>query len=777
MAPKKPFKVIIAGGGVAGLTLATMFEKFHIDYVLLEAHQEFTPQLGASIGLLANGLRILDQLGIYDRLLRMPLATLKRLTIRSPNGELLLAVDNHAEHLTKRFGYSLLFFDRQWLLQAIYEHIVRKDRLVPNQKVTHVQLEPEGVSVTTARGDVFHGNILIGADGVHSAVRREMFRLGHELQPGYFPSGEPDRVPCYYQCGFGIAQHVPGWIDGDHNHTTGDGRSLLVVTGPENRVYWFVFQRLLEPKFGGDIPRYSAEDEVQFCNAHRHLPVTETVTLGDVFDKRLTSVLTPLHEWVYEKWFFKRIFILGDAAHKPNPMGAQGGNSAIESAAELVNSLLRMRDEKSAISFSDLTNADIEQLFAQAQAARHQRAQDRVDDAHRLQALYANENPLKSKLILKWLALVGSPETHISRQDPAVLSATKLEQLPVPHRPHALPWHDELKVRPMRTRAARAGSAAFASLFLALSVFAWRADFTNTLALTSWFTSDQGLGAKLELLSTMSQLVAPLVIYTIEANRAGNTMKPLSLAGLATTGMSIKGVGIVGCLHSLLATLQGGWLPTGRYTPPHVVRSLLPSVLGTYLLPLVVFVLSAGRSEVSSRMIACAPPLFSAVSYAASKAIRWWSNKHADVGQCKRPAFDRYKTDDLPILRSVYRWAGVLQASTYIVSYVYLRLQPTQHMTQIPSVLGYFRSVWNDQGPGPATAQLLGSDIAVAALSWFGINLYTIWDLRRLGYIDTWDAMKAVALTTVGQSVIGPGATWMAVAHWKEGVIANALIR
>lgn len=62
------FKIIIVGGSVSGLSLANMLEKFNIEYILLEAHPEIAPQLGASIGLLPGGLRILDQLGCYDRI-------------------------------------------------------------------------------------------------------------------------------------------------------------------------------------------------------------------------------------------------------------------------------------------------------------------------------------------------------------------------------------------------------------------------------------------------------------------------------------------------------------------------------------------------------------------------------------------------------------------------------------------------------------------------------------------------------------------------------------
>lgn len=60
------FRVIIAGGGVAGLTLANALEKAGIEYVLLEARDEIAPEVGASIGIFQNGGRILDQLGCFE---------------------------------------------------------------------------------------------------------------------------------------------------------------------------------------------------------------------------------------------------------------------------------------------------------------------------------------------------------------------------------------------------------------------------------------------------------------------------------------------------------------------------------------------------------------------------------------------------------------------------------------------------------------------------------------------------------------------------------------
>lgn len=63
---KKSFKVLICGGGVSGLSLALMLERLEIDYLVLEAYPEVTANVGAAVVLLPNGLRVLDQLGVYD---------------------------------------------------------------------------------------------------------------------------------------------------------------------------------------------------------------------------------------------------------------------------------------------------------------------------------------------------------------------------------------------------------------------------------------------------------------------------------------------------------------------------------------------------------------------------------------------------------------------------------------------------------------------------------------------------------------------------------------
>ena len=66
-----PFRVIIVGGGIGGLTIANALQLAGVDFVLLEGRSVIDPQVGASIGIFPNGGRILDQLGCYDNVLEL----------------------------------------------------------------------------------------------------------------------------------------------------------------------------------------------------------------------------------------------------------------------------------------------------------------------------------------------------------------------------------------------------------------------------------------------------------------------------------------------------------------------------------------------------------------------------------------------------------------------------------------------------------------------------------------------------------------------------------
>ena len=96
----KPFKVVIAGGSIAGLSLALMLEKNGIDFVVLEGYPSIAPQVGASIAVLANGLRILDQLGCCDKVVEMAEYPVEKVVFRDSSG--------HSFRSFEGFGTELL---------------------------------------------------------------------------------------------------------------------------------------------------------------------------------------------------------------------------------------------------------------------------------------------------------------------------------------------------------------------------------------------------------------------------------------------------------------------------------------------------------------------------------------------------------------------------------------------------------------------------------------------------------------------------------------------
>ncbi|KAK6224096.1 hypothetical protein LQW54_000243 [Pestalotiopsis sp. IQ-011] len=781
MAPAEGFKIIIAGGGVAGLALANMLEKFDIDYVLLEAHGKVAPAVGASIGLFPNGLRILDQIGCFEPIMALAHENLNVTYTRDGSGKVMTVMRDRQGHLTKRHGYRILFFDRQWLLQVLYDQLKCKDKILLNKKVCKIDSHAGGVRVTTADGEEFTGSLIIGADGVHSKVRSEMFRLGHELQPGYFDPNEEENVPAYYKCSFGIAQNVPGWIQGEQHILTGQGTSQLIVSGPENRVYWFLFVRLPEPKYGKDIPKYSKDDEAQFVQDHVNLPITEHITFGQVYAKRLSSALTALHEVVYEKWFFKRILILGDSAHKPNPLGGQGGNGAIESCAEFMNALIEKRDSRPQ-GLLCLSEEDVTEIFSKTQAARYARAKQIVDVAHKQQSLNAFEKPLVSKLVYTAVPFAGD-EYALNLFGKVLIKSTSIKKLAIPYRPRAIPFMDELPEKPINHRISTFARASFTGGMIGVAWLAGKAFQLTNPDNTSWGTSaaflGQGRVPMLQVLNFALQRVSPLLIYTIEGYRIGNQGTLLSLPSLFTTGMQFLGLARIAPIHAAVNAFQGHEQSPGRFVRPEVAQALIPALAVAYIIPSAV-ALAQQRSGVSDwkrclTLWRLAPPLFSALTWVFSKGIRSLQRRRESRSDTKegKPTpepepFERYTLTDMPILQRVYKYAIVVQGATHIATLLQSCCSADFTLATIFPV-----STASLSGLGSQAATFMALDQVFTTVAVAASNLYAVWDLRRLGYIKTQEACKAGAGVILGNVLVGSGATWAGLWYWREKVLSN----
>lgn len=303
------FRVLIAGGSIAGLALALALERKGIDFLVLEAHAEIAPQVGASLAVLPSGFRVLDQLGCYGDVMAAVNCTIDNFVIRDADGAVLTRVADLQEHLVRRHGYPMVFFERRMLIEILHRRVRSPGKVVTSKRVVGVRQHERGVVVECQDGSSYEGSVLVGADGIRSTVGR------HILQTGGKPKNQ-DGLPVQYRCLFGISDKVPGIGEDTLHHVTNHGSSLFAASGPNDRTYWCLFTRLESTYYGDALPPYDEKDEVETVKQHGDDAVTETVKFRDLYDRCTKSVSTPVHEGALDKWYEGRCMVIGDAAHK-----------------------------------------------------------------------------------------------------------------------------------------------------------------------------------------------------------------------------------------------------------------------------------------------------------------------------------------------------------------------------------------------------------------------------------------------------------------------------
>jgi 2-polyprenyl-6-methoxyphenol hydroxylase-like FAD-dependent oxidoreductase len=102
--------------------------------------------------------------------------------------------------LADRFGLPFAFLERRRMLRVLYDTLSDSSRVLVDKAVVSVEREDsELMRVTTRDGSVYHGNLVVGADGVHSRVRAEMWRLANSKSPGAFPEREMSCRYCHFE--------------------------------------------------------------------------------------------------------------------------------------------------------------------------------------------------------------------------------------------------------------------------------------------------------------------------------------------------------------------------------------------------------------------------------------------------------------------------------------------------------------------------------------------------------------------------------------------------
>ena len=119
-----------------------------------------------------------------------------------------------------------------------------------------------------------------------------------------------------YTCLFGISTKVDGLIPGDAELANAKDHSFLIFCSKNGRTFWFFFSKMDKTYRVPDIPRFSKHDAEDQMRKYAHVPVTKTVTFGDIIKTRVTYTLAPLEEAFFKTWTWGRFVTLGDSTHK-----------------------------------------------------------------------------------------------------------------------------------------------------------------------------------------------------------------------------------------------------------------------------------------------------------------------------------------------------------------------------------------------------------------------------------------------------------------------------
>ncbi|OWT63901.1 FAD-dependent monooxygenase [Candidimonas nitroreducens] len=313
-------KVIIAGAGIGGLSAALALLQKGIDVEVYEQATELK-EVGAGIQISPNGSCALDALGAYESV-KASSCNPERKEFRLWNTGKSWLMFDLGQDAIRQYGYPYLTVYRPDLLQALFDGVkaLKPDAVHLSSKIEGCTQEATCATLTLEDGRRISGAALIGADGVRSVIRHELWGAakptfsGMVAWRGVIPM---ENLPAHLRSMVGST-----WIGpGGHavNYPLHRGKIMNFV-GTIERDDWL-------------IESWSQKGEAQEC--HKDF----TGWHEDV--QTLIACSPQLHKWALmqrepmSQWTKGRVTLLGDAAHATLPFLAQGAVQSIEDGVVL----------------------------------------------------------------------------------------------------------------------------------------------------------------------------------------------------------------------------------------------------------------------------------------------------------------------------------------------------------------------------------------------------------------------------------------------------------